>query len=255
MTTPINVLTVEDSADDALLLINELKSAGFDPKWMRVETEPDYCAVLEAHPDIIFSDYTLPQFSTPRALELLQKSGLEIPFIIVSGTIGEERAVDCLRAGATDCVLKDRLQRVGPAVRRAIKEVRARENQRHLEEQLRQMQKMESIGQLAGGVAHDFNNMLTIIRGSTELLLMDNDRLTGDDRENLQQVIRATERSTELIRQLLIFSRKQVTQPHRLNLNDVTDHLAKMLVRVLGADVSLDIQHGQNLHPIRPTFA
>ena len=73
MTTPLNVLTIEDSSEDALLLIDELKSAGFDPTWIRVETEPDYRTCLEARPDIIFSDFTLPQFSTPRALELLQR--------------------------------------------------------------------------------------------------------------------------------------------------------------------------------------
>jgi signal transduction histidine kinase len=251
MMTPLNVLTIEDSADDTLLIMNELQTAGFEPTWIRVENEPDYCTCLEAQPDIIFSDFTLPQFSTPRALELLQKSSLEIPFIIVSGTIGEERAVECLKTGATDYVLKDRLQRLGPVVRRAFREVRSREDHRRLEEQLRQMQKMESIGQLAGGVAHDFNNLLTIIRGSTELLLMDGERLNAEDREHLKQVISASERSADLVRQLLTFSRKQAMQLRRINLNEVANNLVKMLKRVIGEDVLLSVNLASNLSAIR----
>ncbi len=250
MKTPLNVLTIEDSADDALLLMNELKSAGFDPTAIRVETEPEYRTGLEAGPDIIFSDYTLPQFSTPRALELLQKSGQEIPFIIVSGTIGEERAVECLKAGATDYVLKDRLQRLGPVVRRAFREVEARKERLQLEEQLRQAQKMESIGQLAGGVAHDFNNLLAIIRGSAELVLMDGARFTEEDRENLKQILFASERSADLVRQLLTFSRKQAMQLRRLDLNVTVKNLAKMLERVLGQNILLRVDCGSDLSPV-----
>ena len=251
MTTPLNVLTVEDSADDSLLLINELKNADFDPTWIRVETEREYRTCMEAQPDIIFSDFTLPQFSTTRALELLQMSGLEIPFIIVSGTIGEERAVESLRNGATDYVLKDRLHRLGPVVRRAFREVQTRTERRLLEEQLRQVQKMESIGQLAGGVAHDFNNLLAVIRCSTELVLMDGAHLSEEDREHLKQVLFASERSADLVRQLLTFSRKQVMQPRRLDLNEVVRNLAKMLDRVLGDDVTLKVNPGANLSAIK----
>ena len=247
MSTPLNVLTVEDSADDALLLINELKAADFDPTWIRVETELEYCTCMEAQPDIIFSDFTLPQFSTTRALELLQNSGLEIPFIIVSGTIGEERAVECLKTGATDYVLKDRLQRLGPVVRRAFREVQARKERRQLEEQFRQAQKMESIGQLAGGVAHDFNNLLAIIRSSTELMLMSGEPFSEESREHLHHIITASQRSADLIRQLLVFSRKQVIQLRPLNLNEAINNPVKMLKRVLGENISVQVEHGPNL--------
>src|SRR5579872_4719251 len=98
MTTPLNILIVEDSADDAELLVAALRKAGFDPQWKRVETQSDYSASLNPKINIIFSDFTLPQFSTMRALELLQQSKLDIPFIIVSGTIGEERAVESMKA-------------------------------------------------------------------------------------------------------------------------------------------------------------
>lgn len=137
MPTPLNILLVEDSRDDAALLIDELQTAGFDAKWKRVETEKEFCAGLKEHPEIILSDFSLPQFSTPRALELLQESKLDIPFIIVSGTIGEERAVESLKAGATDYVLKDRLQKLGPAIHRALREASDRAERRKAEESLR----------------------------------------------------------------------------------------------------------------------
>jgi PAS domain S-box-containing protein len=154
MAIPLNILMVEDLADDAALLVDELKNAGFDPKWTRVEVEKDYLANLGTQLDIIFSDFSLPRFSTKRALELLQKSGLEIPFIIVSGTIGEERAVESLKSGATDYVLKDHIERLGPVVQRALREARERAERSSAEEKLRESERrfremLENVGLIA----------------------------------------------------------------------------------------------------------
>src|SRR6266404_5378608 len=126
MAPKLKVLIVEDSEDDAALLADELKSSRFSPQWKRVESESDYCAGLQEPLDIIFSDFRLPRFSGQRALEILRSSALEIPFIIVSGTIGEELAVESMKAGATDYVLKEHLARLGPVVRRALREFRER---------------------------------------------------------------------------------------------------------------------------------
>ena len=110
---------------------------------------------------------------------------------------------------------------------------------RNLEDQLRQAQKMEAVGQLAGGVAHDFNNILTIIQGHTSLLL-DDAELESNRREVLQQVLTAAERAANLTRQLLTFSRKQMIQLRDLDLNEVISRLTKMLRCVIGEDVGLN---------------
>ncbi len=137
MAPKLKVLIVEDSEDDAALLVYELKSAGFNPQWKCVESESDYRAGLREPLDIIFSDFKLPRFSGQRALEILRASELEIPFIIVSGTIGEELAVESMKAGATDYVLKEHLARLGPVVRRALGEFRERRERKRAEQQLR----------------------------------------------------------------------------------------------------------------------
>jgi signal transduction histidine kinase len=122
----LRVLVVEDSRADAELLVHALRQAGFAPEAKRVETEADYSAALGQTPDIILCDYSLPQFDAPRALEILRERALDIPLVIVSGSIGEETAVRAIQQGATDYLLKDRLGRLGQAVRQALAERRLR---------------------------------------------------------------------------------------------------------------------------------
>jgi PAS domain S-box-containing protein len=126
-------LIVEDSIDDALLLVEQLKNDGFEPTWERVETEADLLAHLEKRPDVVLSDFSMPQFNGLRAAEIVRKSGLDIPFILVSGTVGEELAVEAMKRGATDYLLKDRIARLGTAVRHARDEVRARAERKRME--------------------------------------------------------------------------------------------------------------------------
>src|SRR5688500_2963885 len=116
MRRPLRVLLVEDSADDAELLLHELERGGYDVVHRRVETDPDMRAALaSASWDLVISDYVMPEFSGPRALSVLRDSGVDLPFIIVSGTIGEEIAVEALKAGADDYLIKGRLARLAPA--------------------------------------------------------------------------------------------------------------------------------------------
>jgi PAS domain S-box-containing protein len=116
-----------------------------------------------------------------------------------------------------------------------------------LEDQLRQSQKLEAVGRLAGGVAHDFNNMLAVIRGNAELLLMREAHVTASAKEGLTQVVEASERAANLTRQLLAFSRKQVLQPQSLILNDVIVNLTKMLKRIIGENIDLQCHYAAPL--------
>ena len=138
MAVSLKILIVEDNPADAELLIRELRRAGFDPEWSRVDTEPEYLANLSGDLDVILSDYDMPQFNGLRALELLKERRLEIPFIIVSGTIGEETAVAAMKKGAADYLLKDRLARLGPAIQHALEEGRAHRERKQAEEALRE---------------------------------------------------------------------------------------------------------------------
>ena len=123
----LQVLLVEDNPADAALVLHELTSAGFTPEWSRVQTEADFLAALEKMPDIILSDYSMPQFTGLRALELLRASGLDIPLNLISGTVGEDVAVEAMRLGAVDYLLKDRTVRLPSAVKRALKEKQLRD--------------------------------------------------------------------------------------------------------------------------------
>src|ERR1700712_2781809 len=112
MSKLLRVLLAEDNPNDAELLLRELRRAGFELVWDRVDNEADYARRLVGNIDLVISDYEMPQFNGLRALELLKASGLDIPFIIVSGTIGEDTAVAAMKQGAADYLLKDRLARL-----------------------------------------------------------------------------------------------------------------------------------------------
>jgi PAS domain S-box-containing protein len=134
---PIRVLLLEDRAEDAEQILHELRTSGFEPAWQRLETEAEYLARLQSPLDVILADYRMPQLDVPRALELLRTLNLDIPFIVVSGVIGEDLAVAIMRQGATDYVLKDRLKRLGPAVSHALEEKQLRDDKRRAEQALR----------------------------------------------------------------------------------------------------------------------
>lgn len=124
MSQPIRILIVENNINDAELIMRELYRAGFDPHWLRVDTETDYLANLSPDLDLILSNHGLPQFSGSRALELLKQSGLETPIIIVSELDIVEIAVKMMREGAADYVLKEQMACLGSAVRRALAKFR-----------------------------------------------------------------------------------------------------------------------------------
>ncbi len=136
MSTSLNLLLLEDSPADAELMIEALRESGFDLNFRRVETKDAYLHELDQPPDFILSDYSMPQFTAQDALRLMKERGLDVPFIIVSGCIGEDMAVECMKAGAADYLLKDRLGRLGHAVTQALERKRLLEEKRRAEQRL-----------------------------------------------------------------------------------------------------------------------
>ncbi len=174
MDKTLRVLIVEDTPDDAELMLLYLARDGMAPEWQRVETESHYLAALRSPPDLILADWNLPQFSGLQALQRLHQQGLDIPFIIVSGSIGEEAAVDALRQGAYDYVLKDRAGRLGSAVQRALEEKRLREERRRAEASLRQLKEFnEGIVQSVteGIVMTDAEGQMTFVNPALAAML------------------------------------------------------------------------------------
>jgi len=251
MKSPLYILHLEDDPDDAALVQSTLEAKGIACVTSRVQTHDDFVAALEhGGVDLILSDCTLPAFDGMSALEIVHAKWPAIPLIFVSGTLGEERAIDSLKSGATDYVLKERLARLVPAVRRAMQEVDDRAEHRHLEAQFIAAQKMEVIGQLAGGVAHDFNNILAIIMGYSDLM-MQKIGPDGELRSHLETIRSAAERAAGLTRQLLIFSRKQSVQLVVLDLNEVLFDLDKMLRRLIDENIEMTIVPGKELGRVK----
>jgi DNA-binding NtrC family response regulator len=137
MSAPLRLLILEDRPSDAELMLRELRRAGFTADWRRVDTETDFVAALDPAVDLILADYSLPQFNALQAPRLLQEHGLDIPFIIVTGSISEEVAVECMKQGAADYPLKDRMARLGQAVTHALEQKRLRGENRLSAEALR----------------------------------------------------------------------------------------------------------------------
>jgi two-component system, cell cycle sensor histidine kinase and response regulator CckA len=362
------VLVVEDNPSDVDLVELAVRRAVPDLEIRQVDNEADYrLALQEFRPDLIISDHKLPRFSGPRALEISRQQDPHRPFLLVTGSIDEETAVEYMKSGASDYLLKDRTARLGAAVLAALKQARQRNAlnlqqlllqkvidtdpsmifvkdydgrfvlvnravaemyacsvddlvgktdadfntnpaevehflvndrevmtsgepkfiaeepvtnpatgitrwfqtikvplvlpgydrmmlgvatditpRRHLEEQLRQSQKMEAVGRLAGGIAHDFNNVLTAILGYSQILLTDLPE--GDARrEDIQEIEHAATRAATLTRQLLAFSRRQVLQPQLLDLNGLVENLDKFLRRLIGEDIDLLVRASPDL--------
>lgn len=134
MSDPLRVLIVEDSVDDTFFIVRELQRNGFNVSFERVETAAGMQAALETgHWDLVISDYAMPLFGGPAALALFQQASPDIPFLVVSGAMGEETAVEMLKAGAHDYVMKDNLRRLAPAVNRELRLAQARRVRRQTE--------------------------------------------------------------------------------------------------------------------------
>ncbi len=138
MTKPLKVLIVEDNADDAVLLVRVLKRGGFAPIYTRVDNAEDlHAAIVGSSWELIICDHAMPQFNSFAALDIVKEAGIDLPFIVVSGVIGEDVAVATMKAGAHDYLMKDNLLRLVPAIERELQEAEVRRQRRQAEEALR----------------------------------------------------------------------------------------------------------------------
>jgi len=246
MGQPLRVLLVEDSEDDAALLLRELRRGGFDVEYERVETAADFeSALIKSAWNLIVSDYSLPHFSGPDALDSLRKRGFELPFIFVSGTIGEETAVAALREGAQDYLMKTNLKRLVPAVQRVLRDTEERQKRKQMERQVQQLQKFEAIGKLAGGIAHDFNNVIGAILGWAELGC-DEAPAGSVLHQRFSKIREQSQWASRLTSQLLAFARRQVLQPRNIDLNALVVESAGLLRRVIGEQIEVVVVTGPN---------
>ena len=244
----LRALIVEDSDDDLQLILRMIRQGGFEPTWEHVQSASALRAVLAANRfDIVIADHSMPSFTGLDALEIVRATDPDVPFLLVSGTMGEEIAGDAMRAGARDYLLKSQLARLAPAIARELAEGHNRRERSRLSEELRQAQKMEAVGRLAGGVAHDFNNMLTAINGYADLLLAD--LSPADPAYNGVREIRAAgERAATLTRQLLALGRRQALVRQRVDLAELVGSLLPMLARLIGEDIIVEHRpHGAPL--------
>ncbi|WP_298434266.1 ATP-binding protein [Geobacter sp.] len=182
-TKKLSLLLVEDSAEDALLLLRDLRKGGYDVEYERVETMPAMEQALASREwDLVISDYRMPNFSAPAALETLKRSGLDLPFIIVSGKIGEEMLVDAMRSGAHDYLMKGNLSRLIPAVERELRESAERRTRRRAELAIRQ-------GKIEWEAAFDAVSDLVVLTDPKGTIIRCNNKLIEYFRTTYNRVI------------------------------------------------------------------
>lgn len=244
----LRALIADDSENDVVILLRGLRNAGFTVDHERVWTAPAMKASLARQEwDIVISDYEMPGFGGFEALRVLQQSGHDLPFILVSAVVSDETAVLAMKAGAHDYIMKRKLARLVPAIERELREAQTRMARKaaelalqQKEEQLRQTQKMEAIGLLAASVAHDFNNILTAISGHSELLL--GNLASADPRRlNAEQIAKCAQMATTLTKQLLAFSRKQVVAATLVDLNATILGIETILRRFTGRTIDFHL--------------
>ncbi len=238
MSETLRVLLVEDSESDAALIIRELRHLNRPVSSKRVETADELRHALMREPwDVVLSDYTLPGFSAPSALGILKELAIDIPFIIISGAIGEDAAVAAMRAGAHDYVIKDKLARLCPAIERELREVANRTEQRTMQERLLISERMASVGILAAGVAHEINNPLVVVVANLDLAIRNVTGLANrlripneveDILAELGDAQEGAEKVRQVVRELGVFSRPDAEARGPVNIQRVIESSLRM---------------------------
>jgi signal transduction histidine kinase len=248
---PLRVVLVEDNPDDAELVLRELRLGGYAPVYRRVLTRATLREVLSTEKwDVIISDHSLPDFSAPEAFALVREMNIDIPFIIVSGTVGEEVAVEAMRSGVHDFLLKGHFKRLVAAIEREIREAAVRAERRTIREQLLISERMASMGTLAAGVAHEINNPLSVVAGNMHVIRKELESMsrhlaagavaTGGEllarlsastdslRESVRDAEEASERVRAIVRDLRVFSRPEDDRRASVDIHRVLESALRM---------------------------
>lgn len=247
----LKVFFLEDNPDDVELELHELRRGGFDVTFDVARNRKEFLEKLPSiDADIILADYILPDITGIEAIHICLENKIDIPIMFITGVGGEQVAVDSLREGAIDYILKKNIVGLPGRVSRVLEiwaERKAKEKadaeREKLQELLFQSQKMESVGRLASGVAHDFNNIMTGILGFAELILQDTPE-ESPDHERLKTIITLCKRGAGLTRQLLIFGRRMSVEFKRININSFIEETADLIRHVVeeGIEVRLSLQ-------------
>ena len=242
MGTLLRVLIVEDSEKDSEMMLRELRRGGFEVEHQRVETRSAMQAALsQGGWDLILCDYTLPQFSARDALQILQASELDLPFIVISGTIAEESAVEMLKAGAHDFIVKGRFARLLPAIERERKDAETRRLRREVEAERKALvDRLEAINaeieRFIYLAFHDLRAPLVTIKGFTGALKQALDAGRSEQvRRDLQRIETAANTMDKILRNLLEFARigRVSRPPQKVDLRQLVEEVLHSLDEVI----------------------
>ncbi|HET6554153.1 MAG TPA: ATP-binding protein, partial [Dyella sp.] len=238
----IRILQIEDSQLDAELVLSELDADTIEYDVRLVDEERAYLSVLdEFRPHIVLSDLSMPGFSGQRALELLRERDQDLPFIFVSATLGEDAAIEALRNGATDYILKQNPARLASAVRRALREAEAQRARRRAETELIRAQRFESLAMLAGGLSHDLRNLLQplLLAGESLQDYQHDPRLA-----RLGRLVRdCGKRGLDMVQSMLSFARG-ARRAEQVRAGALLDALGLLLQGSVPRDVTLEMSVG-----------
>lgn len=236
----LRVLLVEDEPLDAELITDEMRNDGLSIETRLVDDEAGFRAAIgEFQPDVVVSDLSMPGFSGYRALEILRERDKLMPFIFVSGTIGEDAAIRALKSGATDYLLKGRLARLPSAVRRAVQQARESMARERTEIELLRAQRFESLAMLAGGLSHDLRNILQPLLLTASAL---KDQPDAELRKHGDLVDDCAKRGLHMVASMLSFARGARVEVERVNLAALFDALGMLLRGSVPENIDLEFE-------------